>query len=1093
MNLSLIDFIPEILDPEDDRFSFRLAERYEFARYGANPTETFPSPGGRFPHQDFAATYFNIYQRALIAHDPGTGKSCLAAAVAETIKRNFLDDVNEGLMMKAKKVYVVAMPTVISNFQKEIVCRCTHNEYYSDDEKSKTVARVNKALGEYYEFMTLGEFKKFLRSFPEDGQRDDELEGATVLIDEAHIFVIESSDIGTKVVNKKIRKEVYSLAKKVNLRVPSLRVIMMTGTPMRNGPNELALLLNLILPANLQFKTEPRDSGIEITKADEWEIWDRFKGNISYLRETKRNFKLNRLGVHINQLLARSLKGIDVTVLPCRIKGFQLEGYYKILVKEGREKVYTQVRQAAIIVYPNGRINSFKKYIEITKSSSILVKDEFKKALEYPRNPVEFINNLSNYSTKFARIAKYIYENPTKKGIIYQEFKFQGVFPLVALIAYGLGMEIVDSDILTGIRESGGFCGVGEFEFDKIANSIGKRPRISFLVPNPHLTNARREALIAFFNSPINSKGEYIKWLVFSPVGREGLSFKDITAIITDVSWSFSIDEQARRRGIRANSHDQIILETPGELEIDIIQLAMDLGKVNNKIPDLVNFEEEINEKDDEDEEDEKGDASLEDEEKEEEEDEAPLGDEEGEEEEEEKEENDEEYDYSNEGVDIFNIDLFMYVRAEEKEKEIRPYRDYYHSMAFDSFVHRRRNQQMDLDDCDLSSCRYDCYTVEHKKGEDYLELVNPLEQDYKMSYEWYWSNPDQDLIYQLRAFLKDYFREFNIISFEKIIQDIGHYPRELIISALLYMAEKMELFENRLGFSCFLAFSNTSVALVPRPHSKFEEYLYYENFRFQIQNDNIKPAVDKLILSEKYDKIQAIFTYHEDYVLDYLVRTSPSERNELLEAAYLKEGEIAELIKNHYLPRTFYFEDLIITTQKGVDNNQKHSLVGNLLKPTVFRVFDRGVWRDPRIDEQPRFEKIVHEEIKEREDHLKDEVIYGFFIIDDPRGLMIRESLTTGTARGIACSDGLDPARRAQIFRYLNVPIDAEIPAKMTIAMIKKTLPSQYTFIDEDDEEEVKYIYRFYLWKKHNQTTSRQECELLAKNLNARGLIVYR
>jgi len=1063
MNLSLEDFIPEILDPEDDLFSYRLAERYEFARYGANATETFPSAGKRFPHQDFAAIFYNIYPRGLIVDQPGTGKTCLAVAIAEMALRTGEKNIREGLMMMTQRIYVVGMPTVNSNFQRELVCRCTNKKYIDqNDASTTTVQKVNKAVRQNYTFMTFNDLNKFLDEHLHDESRNHEIESAIFIIDEAHIAVIESADLETQVLVKKERKEVLEKLNAILLRIPSIRFIELTGTPMRNSPNELALLLNLVLRKDLQFKTNPDEEGVDILSADMWEIWDRFKGNISYLRETKRNIKLNYLGTPINSLLNRPVKNMKNIVYPCKMQEFQRSVYYNILRSEGRSNVYSKVRQAAIIVYPDCGVSKFDFFFE--KPPNLKIKDNFKDLLGGNNpDPVEFIDLLANYSAKFSRIAEYIYNNPERKGIIYQEYKYQGVFSLVALLAHGLNMEIVSPNLLVELRKETGYCGAGDFDLSNLR--IPKANRIAFLVPSPQMTDANREALIALYNSPANYRGEYIRWVVFSPVGREGLSFKDVTSIITDVSWSFSIDEQARRRGIRANSHDRLIAEVgENNLEIDIIQLAIDLDKENNRIPDTLEVDDEIVEEDD-------------------------------------LEEDLSEPDYceytSNENIDIFNIDLYMYVRAEEKERIIRPYRDLYKSMAYDAFVHRRRNQQNDLEDnsieCDFKKCRYDCYTVEIDGDEERLVRVDPLKQEYKMSYEWYWSHPDEELIVELRKYLKNYFKEFNIISFKEIVDSIGKYPFELIISALIYMTEQMELFENRLGFECFLAFSENAVALVPRPHSKFEEYLYFENFRFQIKNNNLKSIIDTLVLSEKEDELDKLFQLTPMRAISELARLSTAERNAVLEKAFFYNNEVAEAIKEHYSPRIFNFENLIVTTQLGVEIKNKHSLVGTLLQPKIFRILDGNTWRNPQGEEQVLLEYNIAEQIKNREDFLNETDIYGFYIVDDERGLMIYNAYNTKRPRGISCADGLNDAKKAQVFHYFNIDLDIDIPSETTLKKMLNELSNGYEIENPDDEEEIRYLYKFLLWKRKNNNTGREICNVLAQELEKRNLIVYR
>lgn len=1091
MNFSLEDFIPEILDPEDDDFSYRLACRYEFARYGANATEKTPEPGHNFPHQDFSAFFYSLYKRGLVIHQPGTGKTCLATAVAETLKFYHLRDEHENISPSAPIVYIIGMPSINANFMNEIVCRCTNNEYIdSDDPKSQTVSRVNAALRKYYRFMTLNSFSKFLSFYLEDDSRDYELEGHLFIIDEVHNFVIESAETGTRLRDRKERKEVYNKSRDIFMKIPSIKVLLLSGTPMRNTPNELASILNMILPEELQI--------LDITSLSIDEIWERFKGRISYLRETRRNFKLNYLGVPISSLIpTENLRNL---VVPCPMREFQKQIYYQVLLREGTRKVYSQVRQSAILVYPDRSYsnNSFSKFIQTTGKSSFTLTPEFERYLDR-NSPSAFVESLSNYSAKFAYIADYISKNPTKKGIIYQEFKYQGVFPLSALISWGLDYELIDAKFLTESRESRGYCGATD---ENLAGTFSKKNRIAFLVPSPNLTKANREALISIFNSKENYDGSIIRWLIFSPVGREGLSFKDVVSIITDSSWSFSIDEQARRRGIRANSHNEIILHTPGELVIDIIQLSIDLGVKDNLLPTDEIIEEE-----------EEAEAEEEESEAEEEESEAKAEEEESEAETVEEGEDlvetaerigDEIGEISEEPVNIesinnyrgiYNIDLYMYVKAERKEKTIRPYIRLSKEMAYDGFVHRRRNQQDDLPDysidCGFQSCRYDCYSAGPEEGT--IKKYNPMKLSYPMDYSWFWRHPDLDVVKRLTNVFKDYFHESNLITFEQLMEMENIAP-PLIKSALLYMAEKMETFENRLGYRGFLAFSDSAVALVPRPSSKFEEYLYFENFRFQIPEDSIKKIIDPLIIDETHVKLDRIFREPVKTALKFISTTTATARNYLLEKAFtLSDNPVADAIIDRYRARLFDYDDIVVSTMIGIDYKQKHSLVKNLTNPTKFRIFEDGKWRDPNANEMTILPNRVANTIEERESHIDKEQLYGFIIVDDERGLMIFDPSQSSRARGRACRDGFHPDERAHIFWRVGYPIPVDIPPGTSIEKMKRELSTQTKLENENDIEEIRYLYRYYLWRKDKSLTSSNECQILSEWMEDEGLVVYR
>src|SRR5690606_20457021 len=65
--------------------------------------------------------------------------------------------------------------------------------------------------------------------------------------------------------------------------------------------------------------------------------------------------------------------------------------------------------------------------------------------------------------------------------------------------------------------------------------------------------------LIDLFNHPDNRHGEYIKVMLSSPIGREGISLHNVTQIhMIDSSWNNANTHQGESRSIRVNSHKDI-------------------------------------------------------------------------------------------------------------------------------------------------------------------------------------------------------------------------------------------------------------------------------------------------------------------------------------------------------------------------------------------------------------------------------------------------------------------------------------------------------------------------------------------------------
>jgi hypothetical protein len=169
-----------------------------------------------------------------------TGKTCMSVGAIEQIKNDRTSPYKGALIiMKGKGL--------IKNFKEELVFKCTDGRYIPENYDSLTMRekdrRVDKLLSEYYQFETFEIFSKQIESMsPQNIIR--EYSNHIIVIDEAHN--LRSTE----------EKSQYNNIHRFLHTVLSCKTLLLTGTPMRDSPEEIATLMNLILPMDEQLPTD---------------------------------------------------------------------------------------------------------------------------------------------------------------------------------------------------------------------------------------------------------------------------------------------------------------------------------------------------------------------------------------------------------------------------------------------------------------------------------------------------------------------------------------------------------------------------------------------------------------------------------------------------------------------------------------------------------------------------------------------------------------------------------------------------------------------------------------------------------------------
>ena len=232
-------------------------------------------------HQRIVRDYLNIYtpyRGLLLYHGLGSGKTCTSIAIAEgmkshrkifvmtpaSLKMNFFSELKKcGDLMYKKKQYwefitIEGQPQNVQILSKSLslpvdfilknkgawlmdVSKPVSNySELSGDEQRVLDAQLNAMIRTKYVDINYNGLNDARYQKLTDQETINPFDNATVLIDEAHNFV---SRISNKLkAPKSISYKLYQLL----LDADNVRIILMTGTPMINYPNELGILYNIL-------------------------------------------------------------------------------------------------------------------------------------------------------------------------------------------------------------------------------------------------------------------------------------------------------------------------------------------------------------------------------------------------------------------------------------------------------------------------------------------------------------------------------------------------------------------------------------------------------------------------------------------------------------------------------------------------------------------------------------------------------------------------------------------------------------------------------------------------------------------------------
>jgi hypothetical protein len=513
MEYKLHDFLPLYNKIQTTLFDRDINNLTEFVKYKLPREEEFPQhPGDLMLHQKLISSFMNphtSYDGLLLVHEMGTGKTCSAVGVAEQFIKNTSNDNDSKFPSTTlKKIIVLTKGKGLqSNFINEIANVCTSGQYLEGLDKyiRNKDKRIRKNVKINYTFDTFEIFSKNLKKIS-DQEKSTIYENSLFIIDEAHNLRMSSDPEESN-----IYTEIAGLFKLLKSR----KILLLTGTPMKDQPEEIINLMNLILREDLTIEDL---NNTTIFKK-------KISGYISYLRAMMSDVSRKEEGEMIGTL--EHFKVYTVTM-----DSFQSKAYMQAKQKDDEERsIFNHSRQASSMVFPDGTYgkNGFERNV-IQRSTGYKFVSNIQEKL---------LKQLRKYSAKYADLIDKLKDDysTSRLSFVFSEFvKGSGLIVLSLLLE------------LNGYTRA-------------TADTNFSKPQKRYAIfTNETSTDSQTRKLISVFNNPKNMKGEFISTILGSRVIMEGFSFKNIQSeYILTPHWNNSETSQIEARGFRVGSHNDLI------------------------------------------------------------------------------------------------------------------------------------------------------------------------------------------------------------------------------------------------------------------------------------------------------------------------------------------------------------------------------------------------------------------------------------------------------------------------------------------------------------------------------------------------------
>ena len=453
--------------------------------------------------QKFLAEFINPktpYKGVLIYHRIGAGKTCSAINIAENFKNK-------------KKIMIVLPASLKGNFRSELRSLCAANNYLTQADR-ELLAQVHPSSIEYKEiirksdekidqYYTIYSYNKFVKLVKNNMLN---LMNTLLIIDEVHNMI---SETGTYY---------ESLYDTIHDAPDSMRLVIMSATPIFDKPIEIALTMNLLLrdkqiPVGKEFVATFMDISYAakgpVYRVKNMDLFkDYIRGYVSYYRGAPPYvFPRSEL------FFVRTLMSEKQMLLYKKIisKEFRTSNITDYVNNNISNSFFIGTRMISNIVFPNGKLGK--------AGFDSLVDDDLNMA------------NIWEYSPKFLKILRRI-KKCDGTVFVYSNFKeYGGIKSFTKLLAH--------------------------HHFKDYEHDGPGRKR--YAIWSGDQGAMLKEEVRAVFNNINNVDGSQIKIILGSPSVREGISFLRVQEVhMMEPYWNMSRISQIMGRAIRFCSHKDV-------------------------------------------------------------------------------------------------------------------------------------------------------------------------------------------------------------------------------------------------------------------------------------------------------------------------------------------------------------------------------------------------------------------------------------------------------------------------------------------------------------------------------------------------------
>lgn len=515
-------------------------------KFTLQPQQKFLSDLLSSPHSPW--TVHENIRGILLFHQIGAGKTCTAIAIAEKFK-------------KTMKIVVVLPAALMGNFLTELRSECPGDEYITSDERKKIKNLkpddemykkiMNKTTERIEKYYTIYSYHKFVALINDN--KIKKLNNTLLIIDEVQNMISMNGSF------YKALKQVIDNSDE------TLKIILLSATPMFDQPVEIALTLNLLKTDDLLPITKFNQEYMKIKTSPK---------EISYRTTNMKDFrsKISNLISYYRGAPPQAYPKSEFKIVKCNMSEFQYKSYLTSLSTEDNF-VRGSFKNVDILKLPQNF------FLGPRMISNIAFPNKSIGEIGYSCFKGDYLQmqNIGDYSIKFLKIIKKIGEadGPT---FVYSNFKELG-----------------------GIR-----CFVTFLEYHGWKNYMnfgeGKK---RFAIWSGDESQKVKDEIKYIFNQKSNENGTKIKIMLGSPSIKEGVSLLRVQQVhMIEPYWNMSRMLQIMGRAVRFCSHKDVpkakrivkiylyLATYPGEKTID--QYIWSLAKKKNKL--IEQFEQVLKE-----------------------------------------------------------------------------------------------------------------------------------------------------------------------------------------------------------------------------------------------------------------------------------------------------------------------------------------------------------------------------------------------------------------------------------------------------------------------------------------------------------------